>query len=207
MNVLYYIAAAAAAYLIGNIQTAVIISRLKYKDDVRNHGSGNAGSTNMIRVFGITPGLCTFVGDFSKGILAVLAGRLLAGSLGGCIAGLFVVLGHCYPVFLKFRGGKGVAASFAVAWMMNPLFGALVTVFAGLVLLATKTVAIMSLAGITFYLLLTLIFSWESTAVVVLFVLLWLIVMVRHIENIQRICKGQEGRLTIGKRKPEEAEK
>ena len=203
MTILMLFIAAAAAYLIGNIQTAVIISRLKYKDDVRNHGSGNAGSTNMLRVFGIKPGLFTFAGDFLKGILAVIVGRLVAGEPGGYVAGLFVVLGHCYPVFLKFRGGKGVASTFAVAWMINPLIAGIVTVFALLVILLTKTMAVMSLAGTTLYLLLTLIFSWSNTYAVVLFSLLWVVVMLRHWENLQRIYHGQEGQLTIGKRSKE----
>ncbi|MDD3920400.1 MAG: glycerol-3-phosphate 1-O-acyltransferase PlsY [Eubacteriales bacterium] len=203
MNGLLYAAAAIGAYLIGNIQTAVIISRLKYKDDVRNHGSGNAGSTNMLRVFGIKPGIFTFIGDFLKGVLAVLLGRWLAGDIGGCVAGLFVVVGHCYPVFLKFRGGKGVASTFAVAWMMNPLFAGIVTVVALVLILTTKTVAVMSLVGTTLYLVLTLVFSWSNTYIAVLFLLLWLIVMVRHIENIQRIFKGQEGHITVGSHKNE----
>ena len=106
---LLYLACAALGYLLGNVQFAVIISRLKYKDDVRNHGSGNAGSTNMLRVFGLSSGLITFLGDLLKGILGVLIGRWIAGEVGGYICALFVVLGHDFPVFLRFKGGKGVA--------------------------------------------------------------------------------------------------
>ncbi len=106
-----YTIIAIAAYLLGNVQFAIILSKWKYHDDVRKHGSGNAGSTNMLRVFGLKPGLLTFAGDFCKGVLAVLLGRLVAGERGSYVAALFVVLGHDFPVFLQFKGGKGVASN------------------------------------------------------------------------------------------------
>ena len=93
------LACIAIGYLLGNIQTAIIVSRAYYHDDVRNHGSGNAGSTNMVRVYGYGPGAITFAGDFTKAFLGVLLGQLLCGQIGGYIAGLLVVIGHCWPAF------------------------------------------------------------------------------------------------------------
>lgn len=206
MNMGLYILAAVAGYLLGNLQSAVIISRLKYKDDVRNHGSGNAGSTNMLRVFGLKSGAVTFVGDLLKGVLAVLAGRWIAGDTGAYIASFFVALGHCYPVFLQFRGGKGVASSLGVAWMLNPLFAAIMTVWAALMVLLTRTISIVSLTGITLYFLLTLIFSWGNTVLIVFVGLLWLLIVLRHSDNIKRLLKGEESRLFEKKREKKENE-
>lgn len=191
----YYLLAAVLGYLLGNLQSAVIISRLKYKDDVRNHGSGNAGSTNMLRVFGLKPGAVTFAGDLVKGILAVLVGRWIAGEIGAYIASVFVVLGHCFPVFLQFRGGKGVASTLGIAWVLNPLFAVIMTAWAVLMVVLTRTISIVSLTGITLYFLLTLIFSWGNTALVVSVGVLWLLIVLRHADNIKRLLKGEESKV------------
>ncbi len=197
----YYVLTAVLAYLLGNVQCAVILSKWKYHDDVRNHGSGNAGSTNMLRVFGLKPGLITFTGDFAKGVLAVLLGRLIAGERGAYIASLFVVLGHDFPVFLHFKGGKGVASTFGIAWALNPLYGALITVYAAGALWLSRTVAIVSMSGITLYMVMTLLFQWQNTELVVLFLLLWALILVRHIENIKRLLSGEESKLFDKKKK------
>ena len=179
-------------YLCGNVQTAVFISERFYHDDVRDHGSGNAGSTNMVRVFGFKPGAITFVGDFLKAVAAVLLGRLVMGTLGGYIGGLFVVIGHCFPAFAGFRGGKGVASSFAVAWMTFPL-GAAVTAVAVAVLLAlTKRISICSLSGMVVFLVMTLVFRPSDVALVVLAAVLLVLVYVRHADNIRRLLRGEE---------------
>ncbi len=195
MNIGLYVLSGILGYLIGNLQSAVIISRLKYKDDVRNHGSGNAGSTNMLRVFGLKSGAVTFAGDLLKGILAVLIGRWTAGEIGGYIAAFFVVLGHCFPVFLQFRGGKGVASTLGIAWMLNPLFGAIVTVWAALMIAVTRTISIVSLTGISLYFILALVFAWGNTAFLVTVALLWLLVVLRHADNIKRLLKGEESKV------------
>ena len=183
---------AAAGYLLGNIQTAIIVSEAYFHDDVRNHGSGNAGSTNMLRVFGVGPGAITFAGDFLKAVLGVLAGRFLFGTYGGYIAGFFVVVGHCYPVFAGFRGGKGVASSFGMAVMVFPL-GAACGIATGLILLAvTKKASIMSLSGELVFLLMTVFCTGWDLALILLAVLTVALVYVRHADNIRRIIHGEE---------------
>ena len=204
MSMGLYILAAVVGYLLGNLQSAVIISRLKYKDDVRNHGSGNAGSTNMLRVFGLKSGAVTFAGDLLKGILAVLAGRWIAGETGAYIASFFVALGHCFPVFLQFRGGKGVASTLGIAWMLNPLFGAIMTAWALLMIALTRTISVASLTGITHYFLLTLVFAWSNTILIVSIGLLWLLIVLRHTDNIKRLLKGEESKLFEKKREKKE---
>lgn len=196
-----YVLIAVLAYLLGNVQFAIILSKFKYHDDIRNHGSGNAGSTNMLRVFGLKPGLITFAGDFLKGMLAVVVGRLIAGEMGAYIASLFVVLGHDFPAFMRFKGGKGVASTFGVAWMLNPLYAAVVTVYAAVMLYITRTVAIVSLTGVLLFLVLTLIFQLYNTPFVILVVVLLLLITIRHTENIKRILAGKENKLFEKKKK------
>lgn len=197
---LLYLACAALGYLLGNVQFAVLISRLKHKDDVRNHGSGNAGSTNMLRVFGLRAGLATFLGDLFKGMLGVIIGRLIAGEPGGYACALFVVLGHDFPAFLGFRGGKGVAATLGVIWMIRPLYGLAVTLAAVVLILLVRMISVASMAGSALFLLLALIFDWGNWPLVVLACLLWGLVMARHWENILRLARGEENKLIIRKK-------
>ena len=125
------------SYFIGNFQSAVLISKRFLHDDVRKHGSGNPGATNMTRVFGTKWGVLTFLGDAFKCFLGVALGALLGKwwgiavqnsaldfALGGYIGGLGVVLGHCWPVLYRFKGGKGVACFFAFMFFSFPLGGA-----------------------------------------------------------------------------------
>ena len=104
---------AIVSYLLGSLNFGVIISKLHGKD-VRESGSGNAGATNMTRLFGKKIGILTFVGDALKAVLSCILGIVLVGSLGGFVAGFFCVVGHAFPVYFKFKGGKGVACMAAV---------------------------------------------------------------------------------------------
>ena len=182
-------------YLLGNIQTAIIVSRAYYHDDVRNHGSGNAGSTNMVRVYGYGPGAITFAGDFLKAFLAVLLGQLVAGQIGGYIAGFFVVVGHCWPVFDGFRGGKGVASSYSIALFTFPLAAVGAILIGGAILLINKKMSIMSLAAMLLFFLATIVFRLNDLPLVILAGLLTIVVFVRHTDNIQRLIHGEEQRL------------
>ena len=114
-----------SGYLLGGLNFAIILSKKKFGVDVRDFGSGNAGSTNMLRTFGKKAGAITLAGDAGKAIIACLIGCLLLGLLGAYIAGLFSVLGHMFPIKYKFKGGKGVACTAAVILMTtagNPYF-------------------------------------------------------------------------------------
>lgn len=195
LNVWTVAASIVIGYLLGNIQTAIIVSRAYYHDDVRNHGSGNAGSTNMVRVYGYGPGAITFAGDSLKAILAVLLGQLLCGEIGGYIAGLFVVVGHCWPVFDGFRGGKGVASSYSIALFTFPLGALGAILIGGAILLINKKMSIMSLTAMLLFFFATLLFRLSDLPLVVLAGALMLIVFVRHTENIQRLIHGEEQRL------------
>ncbi len=183
--------AAIGGYFIGNIQFAVIFSHLLHHDDVRHHGSGNAGSTNMLRVYGLKAGVATFIGDFIKGACAVLIGRAIGGQDAAYSAALGVVIGHCWPVFFRFKGGKGVASSLGAAVLLNPLWGLIAAVLGVSVVVVTRMISPASLTGFTVYLILALLFGnnpWERIATAILF----LIVVYRHRENIVRLIQGRE---------------
>ena len=121
------LASALIGYLLGSISFAVIVSRIYAKDDVRNHGSHNAGMTNVLRVYGVGPAVCTLLGDFAKGILAVVLGRMIFHAFGisgfdaGYISGLGALLGHLFPIWFGYRGGKGVLTSIGIMIAINPL--------------------------------------------------------------------------------------
>lgn len=191
-SLLYALICIVGGYLFGNIQTAIFISQSKYKDDVRSHGSGNAGTTNMIRVYGMKPGLITFAGDFLKGILAVLLGRMLMGTLGGYLSGMFAVLGHCFPVFYGFRGGKGVAASFGIAWISFVPAALITTAVIVLLFLLWKRISVCSLIGMIVYLVSAILLKPEDPMLAVLAFVLLVLVYVRHKENIVRLIHGEE---------------
>lgn len=188
---LIYCAAAIAGYLIGNIQFAVIFSRILHHDDVRHHGSGNAGSTNMLRVYGIKAGVITFIGDLIKGAGAVLLGRAVGGQEAAYCAALGVVIGHCWPVFFRFKGGKGVASSLGAAVLLNPHWGLMAGVIGIAVAAITRTISPASITGFTVYLIIALIFGsslWDKIAAILLFA----IVIYRHRDNIVRLLQGKE---------------
>lgn len=127
-SVLPFLLTAVAAYLIGSIDFSIITTQLFARTDVRQHGSGNAGTTNVLRTAGSLPAALTFVGDFCKCVAAVLFGRLLFHFFGTTVmapayitgtAGLFCILGHIFPLFFGFRGGKGVATTAGLALMVD----------------------------------------------------------------------------------------
>lgn len=192
---LLYAICALTGYLIGSLETAIFVSKVNLKDDVRRHGSGNAGTTNMLRVYGKRAGAFTFIGDFIKGIIAILLGRWIGGEIGGYILGVFAVIGHDFPVFFEFKGGKGVATTFGIAWIIHPLFAAIITVVGTIIMLATQTVSLGSLIGITLFLILILAFHLSETMLVAVVIILWVLIIVRHTDNIRRLIKGEENKL------------
>ena len=148
---------ALVSYLLGSVSFAVIVSRIGAKDDVRNHGSGNAGMTNILRSYGKKMAAFTAIGDFGKGVIAVALGRIifsLAGIQGidaGYIAGLFVILGHLYPLFFGFKGGKGVLTSLGAAVIVSPIPFLVIAGIAIPTVFAVKIVSLISVIGFALY--------------------------------------------------------
>ena len=127
--ILSVVLAGVLAYLIGSINFAIIVSRIFAQRDIRDYGSGNAGMTNVLRTFGKLPAVITTVGDFCKGIIAVLLGHLIIQFVGGAtevfyadyLMALLALLGHCFPVFYGFKGGKGILVSAGIILILNPI--------------------------------------------------------------------------------------
>ena len=196
--------AAVAAYLLGSINSAVIVSRLLDHDDIRNYGSGNAGMTNILRIYGKKQAALVVVGDFGKGILGVLFARLLFGWAGvtvmdgGYVGALFVLLGHLFPIFFGFRGGKGVLTSAGIMLVLNPVVFIILVPAIVIMMLLTRIVSLGSITAAVLYHILTYAVQTmrgRPAMIDTLFaVLMAVIVIYMHRENIRRLLNGTESR-------------
>ncbi len=185
-----------SAYLLGSINLSIIISSKFYNDDIRNHGSGNAGMTNVMRTYGKKMAIITFAGDFMKAVIASLVGRMLLGYIGAYIAGLFCFLGHIFPCFYKFKGGKGVVTACAMILMTNPLVcGILFALFVMLVL-ATKFISLGSVVCLLAYPIILDRVMGPGLHVLVAF-LMGVLCAFAHRGNIKRILNGTERKFTF----------
>ena len=117
---LKYVLIAVIGYLLGNVSVGILIARLYGIGDIRKVGSGNAGTTNVLRNLGWVPSVLTLAGDCLKGLIAALIGKWIGGDVGLLIGGNFAVIGHDFPVFFKFRGGKGIATNLGLILVLNP---------------------------------------------------------------------------------------
>ena len=214
------IAVIAVSYLLGSINSAIIISKLLYKDDIRKYGSGNAGMTNMLRTFGKKAALLTLIGDLLKTALAILFAAVLFGFhyFGGIsaqdfcyVAGLFAVLGHVFPIYYKFKGGKGVLATSTMALILTPVpFVVLLLLFIGIVW-ASKYVSLGSVCVATLYPVLVagyIKFLGEQTPGIMMLccILIAIFIVWCHRENLRRISERTERKISFGKGKKEKIE-
>lgn len=198
-----------AGYLLGSINSALIVSRLANGGDIRTHGSGNAGTSNMIRTYGKAAGLFTAAGDLLKTVAAVLLARAafsLASADPGLdpayIIGLFVLVGHIYPVFFRFKGGKGVMPAVGVILMADPLAFVILLAIAAAAFLLTRTMSIVSLTGAATLpptiLALGLLRSENPLYPVLMTLAYAAIVFFAHRENIARLRNGTEKKIRPG---------
>ena len=196
---LVYLIIIITAYLLGNISTSYIVAQRLAGVDIRTQGSGNAGSTNVLRTLGKKAGALTFIGDVLKGLIAVLIARFIAYGANlddttcAYIAVVAVVLGHNYPVFLGFKGGKGVATSLGSMLGMNPLVALLCLGFFIIIVAITKYVSLGSILGIGLSPIIMMINHNTKGVLVTLF--LTISVVITHKENIKRLLNGTERKL------------
>lgn len=183
------------SYLIGCFPSAYFLGRMYKNIDIRNHGSGNSGSTNALRVMGTKLGILTLVIDVLKGVLAVLIGRLILGAQGGLVAGVLVVLGHNFPIFLKFKGGKGVATSIGVLLVLTWQTALVVVIIGVIVIIISRYVSLGSLLGAASAPI-TVVLAMETMdkPLFITVVMLASLLIVRHKANILRLCKGEENK-------------
>ncbi len=189
-----------SAYLLGSIPSAVWVGKIFYKTDVREHGSGNAGSTNTFRVLGFKPGLAVFLIDVAKGFAAVKLSEFLPIEHSGEIwemvkigLGAAAVVGHIFPVFARFRGGKGVAAMLGIVFGIH-IFAALAA-FGLWILIFTVTRIVSAssiIAGFFFPISLLLIFNEKSVALLIFSIVTAILLIITHKKNIKRLIDGTE---------------
>jgi len=201
------------AYLIGSINFSVIISKKVAGFDVREKGSGNAGSTNMLRSVGKGAAVLTLLCDILKGVVAILIaigiGNLVKDADKGLlvqIAGVAVVLGHTFPIFFGFKGGKGVATSLGILLMTNWQIGLICLVFALVLMALTQMVSLGSCAAAVLFPVLTLFIKdhyivAEGGSYFIYSVILAVIVLYNHRSNIKRMLNGTENKLSFKKQK------
>ena len=197
-----------SAYLIGSINPAIIISKKYFDDDIRTHGSGNAGATNTLRTFGKKTAAIIFALDLLKAALAVGIGSLiLTRSIGGAIAGLFVILGHTFPIYYKFKGGKGVACTAMVILMLSPAsFVILLPAFIIIVAL-TRFVSLGSIIAVMLYPFFNSIFYTSEGFITLSAFCTMLLVVFMHRENIKRLLAGKESKVNFGRSRAEKQAK
>lgn len=210
MNIPLILVAIILSYLLGSIPTAVWVGKIFHGIDVREHGSGNAGATNVIRVIGWKTGIPVMIVDVGKGWLAASLPILfhLPATESGQVtsmqvfAGLAAIIGHVYPIFAGFQGGKGVGTTFGVLLALNPLLTlSCVGVFLP-ILLITGYVSVASMtAGLAFPIFLFTIFNTDSLTFKVFSVFIAIALIITHRKNIQRLLKGEESKFIKLKKK------
>ena len=195
-----FLLCAVIAYLLGSLNFGTIISKYKFNDDVRDHGSGGSGMTNMMRTYGRTAAGFTFFGDFIKAVISVMIAMLLCGEMGGYVAGFFCAVGHAFPVFFKFKGGKSIAVSAGMILCLSPLvFVILIVVFVILVL-GTKYISLGSISCMLIYPLILNRLTTDPNFIVTIFsMLLAALVIFLHRANIKRLLEGTENKFSFKK--------
>lgn len=196
-------------YSIGCIQTAFIVGKLMGKIDIRDFGSGNAGTTNVTRVLGAKAGLIVFICDILKGVLAYILcslifkgdGTFFSGNslIPGIYAGFGVILGHDFPFYLKFRGGKGIASTLGFILCINPWVALITYAFGLTAVTITKFISMASLVMTLACPVIMLFFRLEAEAVIVMFIVMAL-AYYQHLGNIKRLIKGEENKFSIKKK-------
>ena len=202
MNTIIIVIACVAAYLLGSVNTSIILSKLKGKD-IRKEGSGNAGATNTLRVMGKKAAAIVALFDALKGIIAVLVARLLCSSwdapLEVYLSALFVMLGDIYPIFFGFRGGKGVMTTIAVIFMLDWRIGLILFALCIAIMLITRYVSLGSCIGAALFPVLVAVFHTENTAFIIISVIIGALAIFKHRTNIARLLKGNESKLNFSK--------
>ncbi len=205
---------AVIAYTLGSLNFAVIISKLKFKDDIRRYGSGNAGMTNMLRTYGKAAAAFTLLGDGAKAAVSVLIGTLLAGEAGAYIAGLACVIGHSFPIFYGFKGGKGIVVTAVMLLCLEPAIFLILFLIFALIVASTKFLSLGSIMGMLLYpLLLNSLYPILNPVFVdgvntaqlgavpaIVSMLNTVLVVWLHRENIKRLMSGTENKFSLKKK-------
>ena len=212
---------AIVSYLLGSISFAVIFTKKFAHTDVREHGSGNAGMTNVLRTYGKKSAALTLLGDVIKTVVAIVIGRFIGFpvaftaisgevvygvSFAGYITALFCVIGHTFPAYYKFKGGKGVLCAAASVAMLSPVTFLWLMLMFVIIVIGTKYVSLGSVIAVMTYPILLDRIEGTSICTVIAFLIAALVVY-NHRENIKRLYEGKENRISIGKKDKERSDK
>ena len=190
-------------YLLGSANTSLIVGKF-YGIDIRKHGSGNAGMTNTLRTLGKLPALLVIFGDILKGVLSCLIGLYVLGwidnigYLGIMTGGIAAIIGHNWPVYFGFKGGKGILTSFAVILMMDWRIGLILFAIFALIVAATRYVSLGSIIASALFPIIAFVCkdTFEVTTVFIVFAfIVGFLAVIRHSSNIERLLKGTESKL------------
>jgi len=206
MNYLLIAIFAVVAYLLGSINSSILVGRLFGVKDIRKHGSGNAGATNTLRTIGKKAAILALIGDALKGVIAILLTRFVLGMfiegdllrIAQYISGVSAVLGHNFPIFFQFKGGKGIVTTAAVGAMMDPLMALVVIAIGVGTIIISKYVSLGSVTAMISYPILVIITGGDLPYIIFSTVLM-IFAVVKHKENIKRLIKHEESKITSKK--------
>jgi glycerol-3-phosphate acyltransferase PlsY len=222
LYVLFAVIVGVIGYLLGSINTSIITSKLVYHDDIRKYGSGNAGMTNMLRTFGGKAAIMTLVGDLLKTVIAILVGGLFLGlgyvggistGVGGYIGGFFAILGHVFPIYYKFKGGKGVLATATMALVLTPVAFVFLFIIFALIVWKSRYVSLGSITVASLYpVVVNAYFKIRFTVLIhpivaLITILLAILIVWCHRTNIVRISNRTESKLSFGKKNKDKESK
>jgi len=199
MSWLWYILIAIGGYLLGNFSSGSLIARLFGLDDIRKHGSGNPGTTNVLRTLGILPAALTFLGDSLKSAIPAFVGLKLLGPVGGMLGGLCGILGHIWPVFMGFKGGKGVASTYGALFVLDPWLGLTILGIELIIMFVTCYMSVASISATVIYAVLALIFHFGDWYRVVFALILAALCVYCHRSNIARLKSKNENKLDFAR--------
>ncbi|MBQ7108893.1 MAG: glycerol-3-phosphate 1-O-acyltransferase PlsY [Clostridia bacterium] len=197
------------SYLIGSVSSAIIVGKAIGGDDIRSHGSGNAGATNALRTYGKAAAALVTVGDCLKSAicctLAIVIARTTSIGIENQLyavyaAGFGVVLGHNFPVFFKFKGGKGILVSVTAYMFADWRIALGITIFSLIIIAVTKYVSLGSIVGAALFIICGFIFKGETPSYIVYAIIISSLAIYRHRANIKRLIKGTESKITDKKK-------
>ncbi|HZJ83911.1 MAG TPA: glycerol-3-phosphate 1-O-acyltransferase PlsY [Syntrophomonadaceae bacterium] len=183
-----------SAYIIGSIPFSLLVGKFIAGVDIRQRGSGNIGATNVLRTLGTGGAILALLGDLLKGLVATWLGMLVGGPGLAAICAILVIIGHCYSVFLAFKGGKGVATSAGIMLYLMPKVVVILLVTFVIVVALSKYVSLGSITVATLFPVMAVLLSYSNVYIIMSFVMA-IIVVFQHRENIVRLRNGKENRI------------
>lgn len=199
-DVFMYILCAVIAYLLGSIPFSYIFVKGFTGEDIRKTGSGNTGTTNALRSYGWKMGLLTLVCDIAKGFFSALIGLYLAGEIGMYIAAVFAVVGHNFSIYLKFKGGKGIACATGALLLIQPIATVIIFAVCILIVVKIKIMSVGSLLGLALSVIATFILANGNIIWILSVIIIAILGTVSHRENIVRLIHGNERKLNLSKK-------